>query len=94
MIESVVGLTTHEMIISNASDEEMRDKKSLSMCKVAMGSFVIIKKIDKHCLDIFERYYLSVSGNHFKIFMEESIKVMLKLTLFGAIQCGKVLLEG
>ena len=29
MIESVVGLTTHEMIISNASDEEMSDEKSL-----------------------------------------------------------------
>ena len=29
MTESVVGLTTHEMIISNASDEEMSDEKSL-----------------------------------------------------------------
>ena len=44
MIESVVGLTTHKMIISNASDEDMSDKKSLAMCKVAMGSFVIIKR--------------------------------------------------
>ena len=43
-LESVVGLTTHEMIISNASDEEMSDEKSLAMCKVAMGSFVIIKR--------------------------------------------------
>ena len=44
MIESVVRLTTHEMIISNASDEEMSDEKSLDMCKVAMGTFVIIKR--------------------------------------------------
>jgi acetolactate synthase regulatory subunit len=44
MIESVVGLTTHEMIISNASDEEMSDEKSLAMYKVAMGTFVIIKR--------------------------------------------------
>jgi hypothetical protein len=33
MTESVVGLTTHEMIISNASDEEMSDEKSLA-CRV------------------------------------------------------------
>ena len=44
MIESVVGLTTHEMIISNARDEEMSDEKSLAMCRVEMGSFVIIKR--------------------------------------------------
>jgi hypothetical protein len=44
MIESVVGLTTHEMIISNARDEEMSDEKSLAMCNVKMGSFVIIKR--------------------------------------------------
>jgi hypothetical protein len=43
MIESVVGLNTQEMIISNASDEEMSDEKTLAMCNVAMGSFVIIK---------------------------------------------------
>jgi hypothetical protein len=43
-MESVVGLTTHEMIISNASDEDMSDEKSLAMCKVAMGSFIIIKR--------------------------------------------------
>ena len=43
-LESVVGLTTHEMIISNASDEEMSDEKSLAMCRVEMGSFVIIKR--------------------------------------------------
>ena len=43
-LESVVGLTTHKMIISNASDEDMSDEKSLAMCKVAMGSFVIIKR--------------------------------------------------
>ena len=43
-LESVVGLTTHEMIISNASDEDMSDEKSLAMCKVAMGSFIIIKR--------------------------------------------------
>ena len=43
-LESVVGVTTHEMIISNASDEDMSDKKSLAMCKVAMGSFIIIKR--------------------------------------------------
>ena len=30
-LESVVGLTTHEMIISNASDEDMSDEKSLAM---------------------------------------------------------------
>ena len=30
MIESVVGLTTHGMIESNASDEEMSEEKSLS----------------------------------------------------------------
>ncbi len=33
MTESVVGLITHEMIISNASDEEMSDEKSLA-CRV------------------------------------------------------------
>ena len=44
MIESVVGLNTHEMIISNARDEEMSDEKSLAMCNVKMGSFVIIKR--------------------------------------------------
>ena len=44
MIESVVGLTTHEMIISNASDEEMSGEKSLAMCKVALGSFVFVKR--------------------------------------------------
>jgi phosphotransacetylase len=44
MIESVVGLTTHEMIISNACDEEMSDEKSLAMCKVALGSFVFVKR--------------------------------------------------
>jgi hypothetical protein len=43
-LESVVGLTTHEMIISNASDEDMSDEKSLAMCKVAMCSFIIIKR--------------------------------------------------
>ena len=43
-LESVVGVTTHEMIISNASDEDMSDEKSLAMCKVAMGSFIIIKR--------------------------------------------------
>ena len=43
-LESVVGVTTHEMIISNASDKDMSDKKSLAMCKVAMGSFIIIKR--------------------------------------------------
>jgi hypothetical protein len=44
MIESVVGLTTHEMIISNARDEEMSDEKSLALCNIKMGSFVIIKR--------------------------------------------------
>ena len=43
-LESVVGVTAHEMIISNASDEDMSDEKSLAMCKVAMGSFIIIKR--------------------------------------------------
>ena len=43
-LESVVGLTTHEMIISNSSDEEMNDEKSLAICRVEMGSFVIIKR--------------------------------------------------
>jgi hypothetical protein len=43
-LESVVGLPTNEMIISNASDEEMSDEKSLAMCRVEMGSFVIIKR--------------------------------------------------
>ena len=43
-LESVVGLTTHEMIISSASDEEMSDEKSLAMCRVEMGSFVMIKR--------------------------------------------------
>ncbi len=43
MIESVVGLTTHEMIMSNASDEDISDDKSLAISKVATGSFVIIK---------------------------------------------------
>ena len=44
MIESVVGLTTHKMIISNTRDEEMSDKKSLALCNIKMGSFVIIKR--------------------------------------------------
>jgi hypothetical protein len=48
MIESVVGLTTHEMIISNASDEEMSDEKSLAMYKVALGSFVFVKRRSDH----------------------------------------------
>jgi hypothetical protein len=39
-LESVVGLTNQEMIISNASDEEMSDEKSLAMCRVEMGSFI------------------------------------------------------
>jgi hypothetical protein len=43
-LESVVGLTNHEIIISNASDEDMSDEKSLAMCKVAMGSFIIINR--------------------------------------------------
>ncbi len=43
-LESVVGLTTHEMIISNASDEEMSDEKSLAMCRVEMGTCVFIKR--------------------------------------------------
>ena len=43
-LESVVGLTTHKMIISNSSDEEMNDEKSLAICRVEMGSFVIIKR--------------------------------------------------
>ena len=43
-LESVVGLTTQEIIMSNASDEEMRDENSLAMCRVEMGSFVIIKR--------------------------------------------------
>ena len=44
MIESVVGLTTHEMTISNTSDKEMSEEKSLAMCKVAMGTFIFIKR--------------------------------------------------
>jgi len=45
MIESVVGPTTHGMIIiSNASDEEMSEEKSLAMCKVVMGTFIFIKR--------------------------------------------------
>ena len=44
MIESVPGLATHEMIISNASDEEMSEEKSLAICKIAMGSFIFIKR--------------------------------------------------
>ena len=45
VIESVVGLTTHRMIIiSNASDEEMSEEKSLAMCKVVMGTFIFIKR--------------------------------------------------
>ena len=48
MIESVVGLTTHEMIISNASVEEMSDEKSLAMYKVALGSFVFVKRRSDH----------------------------------------------
>jgi hypothetical protein len=43
-LESVVRLTTHEMIISNSSDEDMSDEKSLDMCRVEMGSCVIIKR--------------------------------------------------
>jgi hypothetical protein len=43
-LESVVGLTTHEMIISNASDEDMSDEKSLVMCRVEMGYFFIVKR--------------------------------------------------
>ena len=39
-LESVVGLTNQEMIISNASDEEMSDEMSLAMCRVEMGSFI------------------------------------------------------
>jgi hypothetical protein len=41
MIESV---TTHEMIISNASDKEMSEEKSLAMSKVAMGTFIFISR--------------------------------------------------
>ncbi len=37
MLESVVGLTTHEMIISNASDEEMSDEKSPSYVQSRNG---------------------------------------------------------
>ena len=49
MKESVVGLTSHEMTISNASDEEMSDEemsdeKSLAMYKVALGSFFFVKR--------------------------------------------------
>ena len=43
-LENVVGVTAHKMIISNASDEDMSDEKSLAKCKVAMGSFIIIKR--------------------------------------------------
>ena len=43
-LESVIGLTTNEMIISSASDEDMSDEKSLAMCRVEMGSFIIIKR--------------------------------------------------
>ena len=43
-LESVVGLTTNEMIISSASDEEMSDEKSLAVCRVEMGSFITIKR--------------------------------------------------
>ena len=43
-LESVVGVTAHKLIISNASDEDMSDEKSLAICKVAMGSFIIIKR--------------------------------------------------
>ena len=43
-IESVVGLTTQGMIVSNASDEEMSEEKSLAMCKVALGSFIFVKR--------------------------------------------------
>ncbi len=53
-LESVVGLTTHEMIISNASDEDMSDEKSLAMCKVAMGSFIIIKRRSWRLLSVHE----------------------------------------
>ena len=49
-LESVVGLPTHEMIISNASDEEMSDEKSLAMCRVEMGSFIIIKRRSCKCI--------------------------------------------
>ncbi len=43
-LESEVGLSTHKMIISNTKDKEMSDEKSLAMCKVAMGTFIIIKR--------------------------------------------------
>ncbi len=43
-VVSVVGVTAHKMIISNASDEDMSDEKSLAMCKVALGSFFFVKR--------------------------------------------------
>jgi len=43
MIESVVGLTTHEMIISNARDEEMSDEKSLAMCNIKWALSLLSK---------------------------------------------------
>jgi len=33
-----------QLTISNASDEEMSDEKSLAMCKVTMGTFVFLKR--------------------------------------------------
>jgi hypothetical protein len=49
VIESVVGLTTHRMIIiSNASDEEMSEEKSLAMCKVTRA-LSFLSKEDLKC---------------------------------------------
>ncbi len=53
MLESVVGLTTHEMIITNASDEEMSDEKSLAMCQVAMGTFILVKRTSPDTLSTY-----------------------------------------
>ena len=37
-------IESEEMIISDAKDEEMSAKKGLAMCKVAMGTFIFIKR--------------------------------------------------
>ena len=37
-------IESEEMIISDAKGEEMSAKKGLAMCKVAMGTFIFIKR--------------------------------------------------
>jgi hypothetical protein len=59
MIVSVVGPSAHEMILTNAKDEEMSNETTVAKCEVLTGTFAPIKR-RSHCL---QRYnYITLAS--------------------------------